>query len=328
MKTILLLAAAGLAGLPASLPAHEHLAVGAGADGRLQLYRGSGAAITDPTMAGVYHLCPRPAPQTFGGFYSLSDEDPRALYPNDSFAFVAYSDGQVQLDGSHHARTGTNIWCEITSVTGPPGGHFGFWDDGRESFYFTPTLAFATNAPTGGWKFSVSEPLSGPAAPPGALTEPPNYEHYLVPGSVGILKVDPGEDPFGHIHNRGFTADQPGDYLVGFTFHDLGGNGPGGGALHAASPTYYFHFQAGPDFTPRQTFSGADAVLTWPSLMGVANGQPGVLFTVQRSTDLTGWQTLGTVTGTTAATVSFTDPGALTRGRAFYRLQYPWSTSP
>lgn len=331
MNKLLRLAAACLAGAAASLSAHEHLAVGADANGRLQLFSGSGAPITNPAIATVYHLCPRPAPQTFGGFYSLSDEDPRVLYPNDSFAFIAYSDGTVEPDGPNHAATGTNIWCEVTSVTGPPGGHFGFWDDSQEYYYFTPTITFAANAPTGGWKFSVGEPVPQPDAPSGALTEPANGYYYMVPGSVTTLKVDPGMDPFGHIHNRGFTADKPGDYYVGFTFHDLGGNGPGGGPLNAASPTYYFHFQAGPDFTPRQTLSGNGVVLTWPSLMGTASGQTGLVFTVQRSTDLSNpsrWQILGTVTGTTAATATFTDPGALTLGRAFYRLQYPWTASP
>lgn len=330
MKYSLHLALLAVVGGAASLPAHEHLAVGADGNGRLLLYNGAGQPIVAPNLPAIYHLCPRPAPQTFGGYYSISDEDPRELYPNDSFAFIAYSDGQVEADGPHHAATGANIWCEVTSVTGPAGGHVGFWDNSQEYYSLTPNIAFAANAPTGGWKFAVGEPVPQPDAPSGALAESANGYYYIVPASVTTLKVDAGMDPFGHIHSRGFTADMPGDYYVGFTFRDLGGNGPGGGPLNASSPTYVFHFRAGPDFTPVQTFSGLDAVLAWPSLMGVAAGQDGIVFTIERTTDLTNaaaWKTLGAVTGTTAPVASFTDPGARSLGRCFYRLQYPWAAS-
>ena len=59
--------------------------------------------------------------------------------------------------------------------------------------------------------------------------------------------------------------------------------------------------------------------------MGIAAAQTGVVFTVQRSTDLSTWQTLGTVTGTTGTTATYTDTNGATLGRAFYRLQFPWS---
>ena len=55
--------------------------------------------------------------------------------------------------------------------------------------------------------------------------------------------------------------------------------------------------------------------------------QTGIGFRVERNTSLaaTGWVTLGSVAGTTAASATFTDttPPA---GRAFYRLSFDWST--
>jgi hypothetical protein len=166
---------------------------------------------------GPYHLLPKPAGQRYGGYFSL-DEQPRAQFPNDSFTLIALSDGQFGLADLDHAATGAWIWIEITSVTGPAGAHFGFWDENWSFSHTTPTQSFLTNTPTGGFKFVLSEGIDAP-----------------------------GEDPLGHIHNRGWTADQPGSYLVGLTLHDMGTQGPGGGPIHAPSQTYFVEFLAVPE---------------------------------------------------------------------------------
>ena len=324
MKRLLKLGASALLLLAGTSQAHDHIAVGVNASGQLQLFTSAGVAITQPNISTIYHLCPRPTGQRYGRFYTI-EEQVRVLYPNDYFVFIAYSDGQTQYDGTNHAATGAYIWAEIASVTGPSGAHFGFWDENRSFFSTTGDISFTCNSPTGNYKFEVSEPLTQPTAPGGAITETYSNLHYIIPSSVTKLKVDSGEDPYGHIHNRGFTVDRAGDYYVGFRFHDLGGNGAGGGPLHASSQIYYVHFQAGPDFKPTHAISGNNVVLTWPSLMGIASAQTGVVFTVQRSTDLSTWQTLGTVTGTTGTTATYTDTNGATLGRAFYRLQFPWS---
>ena len=127
--------------------------------------------------------------------------------------------------------------------------------------------------------------------------------------------------------------DKPGDYYVGFTFYDMSKNGPSSGPLHTKSQTYYFHFLAGPDFKlTSNRVSSSSVVLTWPSTMGINSGalpaETGVVFTVQRSTTLASgsWTTLGTVTGTTGATATFTANTISGMTKAFYRIQYPWST--
>jgi hypothetical protein len=254
----------------------------------------------------IIHLLARPAgfrpQQRCGGYYML-DERPRTLFPLDAFSFTALSDGQIETAAPQHAHTGAFLWLEIVSVSGPPGAHFGFWEENWSQFFDTPTVSFATNQPTGSYRFVLSEGFD-----------------------------DAAEDPQGHIHGRSWTADQPGDYFIGFRLVDLSTTGPGGGSWHPPSPVYFYHFQAGPSFQPAgQLVPGTGYVLTWPSQMGIWNGdapaQTGVVFTVERATTLSpsNWQPLGSVAGTTAATATFTDP-APPAGRAFYRLNYLWAT--
>lgn len=279
--------------------AHVHFAAGiVDTNGNNQPNAGEPLQIVGLNGTGkTFHLLPRPVGQRAGGYYML-DERPRSLFPTDAFSFTALSDGQIELAQPGHARTGAWIWMEIVSVAGPPGASFSFWDADTVSAGSTPTMAFAANAPTGGYKFVISE---------------------------GFDEAD--QDPQGHIHNRGWTANRPGDYFVGFRLHDLSTSGPGGGPWHAPSQVYTFHFQAGPSFQPVVQKGPGGAVLTWASQMGISNelGQTGIVFTVQRSTTLApnGWENLGTVTGTTNATATFTDltPPA---GKAMYRLSYAW----
>jgi hypothetical protein len=214
--------------------AHEHYAAGyldtngnhiADAGDKLQL-------VTGPPSGMVFHMLMEPAGRRYAGYYAL-DEQVRTDFPNDYFAFIVLSDGQTEPDGPQHAATGSDVWMEITSVTGPEGGHFGFWNIdsnyiGWSYTHTTPTISFLANQPTGGYKFELSEPLTNPVAPT--------------------------EDPFGHIHDRGFTADLPGTYTVGFTLYDMSTNGPGGGPIEQPSETYYFTFVAGTaDATPTPT---------------------------------------------------------------------------
>ena len=253
----------------------------------------------------VFHLLARPVGQRpiqrCGGYYML-DERPRTNSPRDSFSFIALSDGQFDVASAGHAHTGAWIWMEITSVSGPAGAHFGFWDENWSEYYDTPTVSFATNEPTGGYKFILGE---------------------------GINSA--GEDPSGHIHGRAWTADKPGDYIIGFTLYDLSTNAPGGGPWHPPSQVYYYHFKAGPSFLPTMSVgAGGSRVLTWPSQLGYWASDPaqtGISFTIERSSTLAAgsWQSIGTVMGTTANTATFTDT-APPVGRAFYRLSYQWAT--
>ena len=253
----------------------------------------------DPT-AKVFHLLARPVGQTCGGYYMLN-ENVRTLFPLDSFSFTALSDGQTESGAVNFAHTGSDIWMEITAVAGPAGANFGFWEVGQASASETPTASFPTNVPTGNFTFEISEPLPW------------------------IDAAD--QDPYGHIHGRCWTADRAGDYFVSYRLVDRSTSGPGGGPWHTPSPAYVLHFKAGPEFQPTTKLAGGSCILTWPSQMGIWEPyQTGIGFRVERNTSLaaTGWVTLGTVAGTTAASASFTDT-APPAGQAFYRLSFDWS---
>jgi hypothetical protein len=251
----------------------------------------------------IFHLLPRPVgfrpTQRCGGYYML-DETPRTLFPTDSFSIIALSDGQYDIPSPGHAHTGAWIWAEITSVSGPPGAHFGFWEQEHSYSSDTPSVAFNTNEPAAGFRFVVGEGID-----------------------------DINEDPYGHIHSRSWTADKPGDYQIGIRLIDLSTTGPGGGPWHPPSRTYIYHFVAGPDFQPTgKPVDGGGFKLSWPSQMGIWEPyQTGIVFNVLRSTSPAdgGWTSIGSVTGTTADTATFTDPSP-PPDKAFYRLSYGWST--
>lgn len=281
----------------ASTFAHDHFAVGIiDANNNGQPDAGEQLQLTGTNWANrTFRLLPRPIGQRCGGYYNLS-EAVRTLCPSDSFSIIALSDGQYDIASPNHPRTGSWIWAEIVSVTGPSGAHFGYWDENATVVGYS----LATNQATGNPRFIISEGID-----------------------------DVNDDPFGHIHGRAWTADKPGDYTVGIRFIDRSTTRPGGGSWHTPSQTYLFKFQAGPSFQPTMTRnSGGSIALTWPSQMGVWDGfQSGMVFTVQRSSSMAPgqWQTLGTVTGTIANTATFTDPSPPS-GKAFYRLSYGWST--
>jgi hypothetical protein len=280
----------------APLSAHDHFAVGitdANANGMPDSGESLRFADGDPE-GKVFHLLARPVGQRGGGCYLL-DEMPRTLFPADAFSITVQSDGQYDIKGTHHPATGSWIWAEIVSVSGPAGSRFGFWEPG----VMTPTYLLDANEAVTDAAFVLSEGID-----------------------------DSGEDPAGHIHGRAWTADTAGDYVVGIRLTDRSTNAPGGGPCHAPSRIYHFRFAAGPAFQPNIVRSINSVTLTWPSRMGIwaDGGQSGVVFRVLRSPRPDGgWQPVGSVTGTTADTVFFTDFSAPT-GSAFYRLAYDWAT--
>lgn len=176
----------------------QHTHIGAGAASQTP---GTPLQFSSGYTAGTtYELLMKPVGQPYGGYYSFG-----------GITFIALSDGQAEDDGPFHAANGSELHMEIVSVTGPSGAHFGFWDENRAIFSSTPSVSFETGHPTGSNNtFILSEPLP-----------PPFYDG----------------DPYGHIHNRGWTADVPGAYVVGFRIFDAN-------AIHTPSPIYSFNFQA------------------------------------------------------------------------------------
>lgn len=208
-----LAALCGLCSLNSRALADSHVVAGADANGQLTFISGG-------LSSTLYRMLPEPVGRRYAGYIAL-DEQVRAQFPNDYFSFTAASDGQTEVAQPGHAKTGADIWVEITSVSGPTGATFGFWEAMWSYSHTTPTKTFLTNTATGGYRFEISEPLS--------------------------FLEDEEQDPYGHIHDRGWTVDQFGDYYIGFTLYDLSHVGPGGGPLHTPSQTYTFHFVAVPE---------------------------------------------------------------------------------
>jgi len=106
---------------------------------------------------------------------------------------------------------GSWIFAQISSVQGPAGGSFAFWNTGATS----PTISVPSGgASTSLWQVSESD------------------------GS-------PGADPYGHFHGRRFTATKRGVYVVGFRAFDLSTNGAAGGPIHTPAAELQIYFQAG-----------------------------------------------------------------------------------
>lgn len=109
------------------------------------------------------------------------------------------------------AAFGSQIFAELTSVSGPVGGTFSFWESGAIS----PTISLtAGSTGTNAWKISENDGLAG-------------------------------SDPYGHVHGRRFTATLPGIYIVGLRALDRSSNGSGGGPIHSPATVLYIYFQAG-----------------------------------------------------------------------------------
>lgn len=136
--------------------------------------------------------------------------------------FSGYYEGNISLTalpataanaGPHLQAPGLGSFIQFSfsSLSGPPGGAFAFWDVGTtEPSLSVPSGESSTNL----WVLSESD------------------------GSAG-------SDPFGHIHGRRFTATKAGLYKIGFTAVDTSVNGAGGGPIHTPAPQLSIWFQAG-----------------------------------------------------------------------------------
>lgn len=116
-----------------------------------------------------------------------------------------------------HAADGSFLQLQFVSMSGPPGGVFGVWQQ-------------EVGNP------SVSQPLF--SLPVGTT----NGTNRL---TLSSGDGSPGSDPYGHIHGRTFTATKPGLYTLGCRIIDTSANGTGGGPIHTPSALNYFYFQAG-----------------------------------------------------------------------------------
>ena len=185
------------------------------------------------------------------------------------------------------ALPGTRIEMIFESVQGPTGASLSFWDS-FDGFFDATEITFSVpTGTTNGTQLTLLSENDG----------------------------SPGADPYGHIHGRKFSADRPGLYTVGVRLVDVGGNGPGGGPMHAPSALTYFNFQAG--LTIADIALAADRTTVRFATMS------GVDYFVEWANSLNPQATWSTAAGPVSGTgklVSLDLPGPATGG-TFFRLR-------
>ncbi|MDB6123450.1 MAG: hypothetical protein JWQ71_2443 [Pedosphaera sp.] len=222
--------------------------------------------------------------------YSTNTGYIKTLTYTNGAQYAGYYQGNITLTGLaataafsgpelNAAALGSQLWAQIVSVEGPAGGAFGFWEVNAT----TPTISLACGT-TGTNAFKVTQTAGAP-----------------------------GDDPFGHIHGRRFTATKPGSYLVGFRALDRTTNGINSGPIHTPSEVLKFYFQAGINIAAISRTNGMADVT-----FGSAIGQT---FYLEYSTDLSSdiWTTLGSVAGNDALQI-LSDPAANSISR-FYHIK-------
>ncbi len=111
------------------------------------------------------------------------------------------------------AALGAYIEVQLLSLSGPKGGELSLWQESEDAtetsriFSLPVGTSYSTN------RMNVSEGFD--------------------------------QDPFGHIHGRRFSANQPGLYTLGFQLLDTSTGGRNGGPIQKPSITNYIYFQAG-----------------------------------------------------------------------------------
>lgn len=185
------------------------------------------------------------------------------------------------------AALGTYIELRFVSLQGPAGGALTIWDENINPLQPTPLFTLPVGATNGTNRFNLSE------------GDP----------------FDPESDPYGHIHGRRFTLNQPGLYTLGLQLVDTASNGPGGAPVQTPSAITYFYLQAGLSLS---NFSRSNNVAT------ARFGLPGFKdYVLEASPTPTGtnWTTITTITGTDHSELRWvTDPNATAPSR-FYRLR-------
>ncbi|MCC6232755.1 MAG: hypothetical protein IT580_08930 [Verrucomicrobiales bacterium] len=139
-----------------------------------------------------------------------------------------------------HAVLGSHLAAVVTSVRGPVGGRFGFWEaaEGEEGAALT-------------WELPVGT------------------EDALVEFVLSETAGEAGDDPYGHIHGRQFTASVPGLYVVEVRVEDRSANGPASGPWHTPSAPLALAFQAGVTISGLRVETG-EVVIRYAALEGMA----------------------------------------------------------
>lgn len=147
--------------------------------------------------------------------------DQAGLYMGNGITFTAaangsngtvWDNGVAVVPSAYAALTGSYIQLQMSSILGPTGAQFSFWDSGAT----TPTGTYTIGT---GWTGLDAFMLTNDG-----ISYPGQVE--TVGATLGTSVnngSNPPLDPFGHIHGRSFTVDTPGNYTVSYILHDLKG---------------------------------------------------------------------------------------------------------
>jgi hypothetical protein len=153
-------------------------------------------------------------------------------------------DGYVKDLKESAASAHSFIELKLVSVTGPKGAQFSFWETGSATATFTYTIG--TGLTLGAGIFHLTNPAAiigdGKTPLPPVEKGSYTYPHYgYSPNPAGTASMPDGlpagflwnhsqetndksvQDPFGHIHGRRFTFNQPGNYSVTYILTDASG---------------------------------------------------------------------------------------------------------
>lgn len=160
--------------------------------------------------------------------------DQAGLFANSQITFTALAGTGLTWTGAAYraasayaADPGSYIELLISSVTGPSGAKFSFWDDGDTAPSFTTTIGAGPTPGVGSFLLTNDgitygdQPQFVGDGVSDSIGEPPTTPNGTS-GTGGITVVD----PYGHIHGRSFTFDTEGDYTVSFILQDKSGTHP------------------------------------------------------------------------------------------------------
>ena len=190
---------------------------------------------------------------------------------------------------------GVQVCLRFIAVSGPPGGRFQVWDVAN---YFVggDYNEDGNDADEIGFDLPVGTT---------------NGTHFI---QISENDGGAGDDPFGHIHGRQFSATKPGLYAVTVQAFDNSTNGPGGGPVQTPSDLLTIYFEADSEITTI-TNANDQVTLSFPAQLGTD-------YYLQASPGLGGTNTWQTISGPISGQDSFqiftdsdwNDP------RRFYRL--------
>ena len=175
-----------------------------------------------------------------------------------------------RTEHTYAANGGSFITMQMTNVTGPTGAQFSFWDEQHSTLVpqvtFTIGGGFAgndtlhlTNASLIIGDGSTSLPANPNTGVPYTFADYAPAANGLPSGFTwndadGTGPLTAVTDPYGHLHGRSWTANQPGTYTVDYILHDASG-------LHPDSAPFTVTYGAVPEPGTAALLAGGLAAL-------------------------------------------------------------------